>query len=1362
VKPHLGLLPGLSAAGPVGSQANQSSQRHLDHTREHQFYQQRAFQKGSPVASDIYDQALRQWSRLPRVTPSRAGQGTGMTPAGALASVTSLVGTVWTPIGPSPAKDSSKNENNGRTSSIAINPNNPNVIYQGSSGGGVWRTIDGGATWTPLTDQQSSLGTGEPSAIAIDPSNTDTLYVGTSQRFVLNISKGILKSTDGGGSWIVLGSGFPEGNTGNAGFLFNGQNINVILVDPSNSNILYLGADNGLFRSTDGGRNWTAGSNGFGDARSLVLDSTSPAGNRILFAGVTGGSATGVRESTDGGQTWTQVLSATTPAVAAALPSGGGIGQVLVALAPPTSPANPNGIQVLYASMEGTGGAPDPVGLFRSTDQGGTWNEQASTGIATRTQGGYSFAMGVDPASPGDGNNDIIYLSAVGGTKSTDSGNTFSAVGPGIHVDSHAMWVFARQPSPTPSIALTGNDGGIWKSIDGGATWSGTGGPLPTINGGGLQTALFYNLDTRKDSTASVTEGSLQDNGQVRTTGSPLWAVSQGGDGWDFAFDTANPSLAYQSGGFYCCPYPCTLVFGSTDSGATWPNILSYGAGKIPDAEMDCTIYAGLQVHAVNVDPNNAGYVYVSGASSLFQTTDGGSTFRSLNNFSNRVGEVAVAKANSNIIAVGVRNQVFVSTNALAATVGPPSGVTFTDITRNLPGQDLSRVAIDPNDPTVIYATVSGFGTATHPRNVFRTTIGGTAWTDISPPVNVPINAIALDGASIPTTIYVGTDLGVMRSVTGGTSWSVLDDVHMPNVPVTDLALNGPAGVLRAATFGRGAFNLSPPTGPVIAINAENGLDFGTVCEGDTPRLTIQVFNVGDADLNVNSVYRLFGSSNFTVLPNPSAPLVISPDAEVDFTVQYTPGLGVGTDQAQIRISSNDPGAPAFDLMATATVGTSSIATVIADSGSFGDVCKGSFEDLNLTINNSGSCDLHISGIGSSSTEFVTASTLFYPLAVAPGTSLAVPIRFAPTSTGSKSANISVFSNDPSTPTQVVHVTGNTPSPDVRVTGSTAFGNVCAGTMAEKTVSVCDVGPCDLHVTSAAFEPPCPDFTIINNPFPATVSPDSCESLVIRFTPTSVGSKSCALVIRSDDPDSGVISKTVTADTPVPSLDVPPDLGFPPTVIQSVGACTTAEPFPVSNTGACPLVITNFAVTTDPVEYSLAALPSFPILLAPGEVVGDGNLSTVFAPQALDRDVLGGLTVTYELDTITHATTSVVRNVCGEGVRTGARVLVTAGGIPMASVEQIKLSRINANRNKNLLDTVDNAKNLLLQTVSPAPPCAAFQFHREYGTVSNPIQLLPGSYNVTVTAVVNGKRVKKTVGFDLNTCGFNPTIVVNF
>jgi len=237
----------------------------------------------------------------------------------------------------------------------------------------------------------------------------------------------------------------------------------------------------------------------------------------------------------------------------------------------------------------------------------------------------------------------------------------------------------------------------------------------------------------------------------------------------------------------------------------------------------------------------------------------------------------------------------------------------------------------------------------------------------------------------------------------------------------------------------------------------------------------------------------------------------------------------------------------------------------------------------------------------------------------------------------------------------------------------------------------------------------------------------------------------------------------VTANTPAAAIDVPPNQSFLPEVIQSAGVCTTAKPFPVSNTGKCNLNITNIAIGgADGSDYSLSGLPSFPIILQPGHVAGEGNLKTVFAPTALDRDRLGTLTVTYVSNPVTGATTNVVRNLCGEGVRTGARVLVRAGGVPLATVEKIHLQRLGGNRNKDLLDTVDVVQNVPLQTVTPAAPCTSFQFHREYGTVSNPIQLLPGSYQVTASAIVNGKRTNKTIGFDVITCDFNPTITIDF
>ncbi|MGI8770459.1 MAG: WD40/YVTN/BNR-like repeat-containing protein, partial [Acidobacteriaceae bacterium] len=727
----------------------------------------------------------------------------------------SLNGTVWTPIGPSPISEGGTLDN-GLVTAIAINPFNSNVIYIGTAAGGVWRSRDGGTNWTPLFDRQLALGIGEPGGVAIDPNNTDIIYAGTSQRVMLGTgntgifglpdsSQGLFQSTDGGNSWIQLGSLFPAGNTGNA-INFVGQEINVVIVDPANSNTLYLASSSGVFRSTDRGQNWTAGANGSGDARSLVLDPSSPAGSRILYAGI---AFRGAFQSTDGGQNWTQILSGATPVVSAAIgPSPKGFGKVIIAIPPPTSPPNPGGVQVLYVTLQGTGGANDPVGVFLSTDQGGTWTQQTATGMPTGSQGGYSFHMAVDPASPGDGVADIIYFGVVGQKKSTNSGTSFSTLNV-LHADTHA-WAFVPQTSPTPSIVFCGNDGGIDTSVDGGATWT-------SLNSGGLQTGLFFNIDVRPDAIASVVVGSAQDNGLQTTSGvaSPLWNSPQGGDGFDVAYDGVTAGRLYGTSGFW--PAPCTRVFVSTADGTDLPSTVPSSQDITPwgtTTDQNCGVFP------ITTDPTNAGHVYVSGNQNLWQSQDGGSTWRILSAFPG-TGDIDVAAANGNNVVIAVGTQVSVTTNALAATV------TFANITRNLPSRNVARALFDPIDPTVIYVVLGGFngagpGQAGH---VFRTTIGGSSWTDISPqvgtplaPLDLPCNAIALDGSDVPTTIYIGTDLGVLRSVDTGLSWSVLDDIHFPRVTVSDLVLNQTAGVLCAAASGRGVFKFAKPAGPVIAI----------------------------------------------------------------------------------------------------------------------------------------------------------------------------------------------------------------------------------------------------------------------------------------------------------------------------------------------------------------------------------------------------------------------------------------------------------------------------------------------------------------------------------------------------------------
>jgi Abnormal spindle-like microcephaly-assoc'd, ASPM-SPD-2-Hydin len=1148
----------------------------------------------------------------------------------------SLNGTVWTPIGPSPMSEAST-QDNGLVTAIAPHPYNQNIVYVGTAGGGVWRTRDGGTNWTPLFDRQLALGIGEPGGIAIDPNNTDILYVGSSQRLLfINVnvptlfgpadpSQGMYKSQDGGASWIQLGTQFPPGNTGNAYATFRGAPINVIIVDPANSNTLYCATFKGVFTSTDGGQNWTLGANtAGGDARSLVLDPSSPANARVLYAGISG---TGVVRSNDGGQTWNPFLNGTNAVVAAAIGAAPrGFGKVIVALPPPAAPPSPNGIQVIYVTFEGTGGAPDPVGLFLTTNQGTSWTQQAATAMPTGTQGGYSFHMAIDPASPGNGTSDIIYFGAVNQAVSTNSGTSFTAI-TGVHPDTHA-WAFFPRPASPNSIAYVGCDGGISSSTNGGGVWT-------QLNSNGIQTSLFYNLDLSPDATASVAVGALQDN-ELETTATAAtalgWVGAAGGglpgfaDGWDVAFDGQTAGVVYGSTGFWS-PAPATRVFRSTNSGVLFPtNITPWTTATD----------VGAFVAPIATDPSTAGIVYVSGIQNLWQSqnaTAAAPTWRNIGSFGG-AGYVDVAPANGNNVVIAVGTQVFVSTNALAATV------TFTNITRALPGRNVARAMFDPADPTIIYAVLGGFAGGGTPGHVFRTTIGGSAWTDLTPqvapltppfvpppnqPLDLPFNALALDGTTIPTTIYVGTDFGVLRSMDGGQSWSVLDDLHFPRAPVTDLVFNPTAGALAAATYGRGVFKFTKPVGPAIAVGPQDGLAFGTVCSGPN-YLTLDVYNIGAADLVITNVQRLFGPTDFAVLPLPATPLTISPGEEVEFTVSFTPSSAGVSETAVIRITSNDPTAPVVDLAATGKKGTGTLASVIADTGNFGNVCVGSFADASIGLNNAGVCPLSISNItttpaafqapsvasfplvvapgasidipvrfaptsfgfqagtvtvlsddpasprlipvfgtappprlvlaladfgdfgrccvgsfrdepllisnsgkcalsvtaiASSSGEFLMPEVLAFPLVVGAGDALSVPIRFAPTSFGAKSATITVASDDPVGP-RTIDVSGFAPSGTLAVTGSTTFGGVTACCCADRTISLCNVGDCDLHVTSVRFKRKSHHWKLLHNPFPTTLHSGSCLNVVIRYKATEKCPRSCELIIESDDPTTPV------------------------------------------------------------------------------------------------------------------------------------------------------------------------------------------------------------------------------------------------
>ena len=377
--------------------------------------------------------------------------------------------------------------------------------------------------------------------------------------------------------------------------------------------------------------------------------------------------------------------------------------------------------------------------------------------------------------------------------------------------------------------------------------------------------------------------------------------------------------------------------------------------------------------------------------------------------------------------------------------------------------------------------------------------------------------------------------------------------------------------MLRAATYGRGVFDFIKPTGPAIAVNLQDNLAFGTVCSTPTS-LTLEIFNVGAEDLIVFSVERLMGSSAFTVLGIPGTPVTIHPGGHVDFTVQYSPTITGTAETATIRIRSNDPAAPVVDLVTTGMRGTASLEIAIADSGDFGNVCLDSFADEELTINNDGPCPLTIFNISSSSPEFATPSVISYPLIVGVGVSIDLPIRFQPASFGSKSATITVTSNDPAGP-KTIDVSGTAPPPRLAlvIADTGDFGDTCIGSFVDEAVTLSNSGPCPLSITDIASSSP--EFLVPEViSYPLIVEAGNDLQISIRFQPASFGAKSATLTVTSNDP-SGPLTVALSGNVPSGKLAVTGSTQFGGVELGH----RVQQMLSVCNVGECDLHVTRVA-----------------------------------------------------------------------------------------------------------------------------------------------------------------------------------------
>jgi photosystem II stability/assembly factor-like uncharacterized protein len=694
----------------------------------------------------------------------------------------------WNSIGPTGINSTSPShwgEMSGRIRGLDVDPTDANVVYVGVASGGIWKTTDGGTNWTNIGDNLASLTYG---AIAIDPNNINTVYAGAGE-IMYNLSpfiyegQGLYKTTDGGTSWNQVTAGW--GNVTHFGDLE---------VSPHNSSFVFaaLGSgywhrgnlsNEGIWRSTDAGITWTRTLNVI-DAFDVIVH---PTNSNIVYAATGGGVTTsGFYVSNNSGANWIQSNTG--------LPAATSILRIQISL----SITTPSTIYALIYNASGT-----PV-AYKSTNSGSNWS-QISAGVQLggnygsgwTDQGWYDLCIAVNPSN----SNHVL----VGNVElhQTTNGSTFSVkrVSPGAnawdcptHVDLHRI-VFAPSNNNYVYIAC---DGGIYKSTDGGNTWSSA--------NNGITTIQFYRIashPTRHDTLI----GGAQDNGNFRTfdAGTNPWDLTTTGDGMNCFFDHTNPNTIYLS-------VQNGWLAKSTDLGTTVNWIQNVN---------------GTWITPYFMHPTNNQWIYTAN-NSVLRSTNGGSTFST----------IAAGVSTSDLIntmsqsPVTPNNMIFAGsglyTSSPQVKISTDGGFTWNDVTSNVGGVQrvVTRVVCDPVNANTMYVVRSGFSAG---NKIHKTTNLGANWTNISGNLpNIPHNDFFVDPAN-PTHYYAANDFGVYRSTDAGTTWA-REGLGFPFVPAMDFdyAVSNGVRYLRVGTYGRSAFEtdldfIIPVELVSFTANANNG-----------------------------------------------------------------------------------------------------------------------------------------------------------------------------------------------------------------------------------------------------------------------------------------------------------------------------------------------------------------------------------------------------------------------------------------------------------------------------------------------------------------------------------------------------------
>jgi len=668
----------------------------------------------------------------------------------------------------------------GRVVAVVGVASDPQTYYFGGVGGGVYKTTNGGTTWTNVTD--GFLNTSSVGAIAVAPSNANVIYVGMGEHAIrgttLSHGDGVYKSTDAGKTWTHLG-------------LRSTRVISRIRVDPANPDLVFVAAqgtpyvpsnDRGIYRSQDGGKNWKKilFVNDLTGPSDLAMDSANP---RVLYAGMwnhqrkpwylrSGGPASAIYKSSDGGDTW-QKTSEGLPEV---------IGRIGIMIS-----ADHNR---LYALVEC-----DPKGgLYRSDDAARSWTlVNGSWDLMSRPW--YYMRLEGEPKNP-----DVVWVLNSQTYKSLDGGKNLTRVNV-PHGDHHDIWI---NPG-NPKTLIIGNDGGATISYDGGSTWS---------TQQNQATGQFYrvNVDDRfpywvyggQQDWTTVGIPSATEHGAINQKD---WFPVGGGESGFVAFDKRDPSLIYAgSWGGQITEFDQKLRYAHDIM--AYPKIgfglalrerkyrFNYNAPILVSQHDSRVIYHAAQM-LLRSEDRGINWREVSPDLTQPRTETqgvGGGPFWPEGEIYNTITYVAESPHDKRVLWTGSDDGVIALTRN--------SGATWQKF--SLPGLSdalINEIEVSPHDPATAYVAASRYKFNDYRPQIFKTTDFGQTWTRIVDGISVESwTRVVREDPKRKGLLYAGTETGIFISLDDGKHWQSLQ-YNLPATPITDLQVHDTDIVI--STLGR-------------------------------------------------------------------------------------------------------------------------------------------------------------------------------------------------------------------------------------------------------------------------------------------------------------------------------------------------------------------------------------------------------------------------------------------------------------------------------------------------------------------------------------------------------------------------------